>query len=151
MAWVVIVLVAKGLKLENRGFEIKAYSLTYKNYGVQAALTKMLNRTRRGIRVFADISVVAGFVEPDEEEFNKAKKISKLRVIGAGATSNVIFSFALGAVLLTNPLFAIVLPEPILGWMYEEPDGVLVLSIIEGSGAEKAGLQPNDIITAING
>ena len=237
MAWVVIVLVAKGLKLEKRGFEIKAYSLTYKNYGVQDALTKMLNRTRRGIRVFADISVVAGFlmmgfafwfllnnvsnyfveptefseltilipgvtltssasityfllsipivlvihegahgivatlekikiktggfaifialfagfVEPDEEEFNKAKKISKLRVIGAGATSNVIFSFALGAILLTNPLFAIVLPEPILGWMYEEPDGVLVLSIIEGSGAEKAGLQPNDIITAING
>ncbi|MGQ0790939.1 MAG: M50 family metallopeptidase [Nitrosopumilaceae archaeon] len=237
MAWVVIVLVAKGLKLENRGFEIKAYSLTYKNYGVQSALTKMLNRTRRGIRIFADISVVAGFlmmgfafwfllnnvsnyfveptefseltvlipgvtltssasityfllsipivlvihegahgivatlekikiktggfaifialfagfVEPDEEEFNKAKKISKLRVIGAGATSNVIFSFALGAILLTNPLFAIVLPEPILEWMYEEPDGVLVLSIIEGSGAEKAGLQPNDIITAING
>lgn len=237
MAWVVIVLVAKGLKLEKRGFEIKAYSLTYKNYGVQAVLTKVLNRTRRGIRVFADISVVAGFlmmgfafwfllnnvsnyfeeptkfseltilipgvtltssasityfllsipivlvihegahgivatlekikiktggfaifialfagfVEPDEEEFNKAKKISKLRVIGAGATSNVIFSFALGAILLTNPLFAIVLPEPILGWMYEEPDGVLVLSIIEGSGAEKAGLQPNDIITAING
>lgn len=237
MAWVVIVLVAKGLKLENRGFEIKAYSLIYKNYGVQTVLTKILSRTRRGIRVFADISVVAGFlmmgfafwfllnnvsnyfeeptkfseltilipgvtltssasityfllsipivlvihegahgivatlekikiktggfaifialfagfVEPDEEEFNKAKKISKLRVIGAGATSNVIFSFALGAILLTNPLFAIVLPEPILGWMYEEPDGVLVLSIIEGSGAEKAGLQPNDIITAING
>lgn len=237
MAWVVIVLVAKGLKLENRGFEIKAYSLTYKNYAVQATLTKILNRTRRGIRVFADISVVAGFlmmgfafwfllnnvsnyfeeptkfseltvlipgvtltssasityfllsipivliihegahgivatlekikiktggfaifialfagfVEPDEEEFNKAKKISKLRVIGAGATSNVIFSFALGAILLTNPLFAIVLPQPILGWMYEEPDGVLVLSIIEGSGAEKAGLQANDIITAING
>jgi membrane-associated protease RseP (regulator of RpoE activity) len=237
MAWVVIVLVAKGLKLENRGFEIKAYSLTYKNYGVQDALTKMLNRTRRGIKVFADVSVVAGFlmmgfafwfllnnvsnyfveptefseltvlipgvtltssasityfllsipivlvihegahgivatlekikiktggfaifialfagfVEPDEEEFNRAKKISKLRVIGAGATSNVIFSFALGVILLTNPLFAIVVPEPILGWMYDEPDGVLILSIIEGSGAEKAGLQPNDIITAING
>ena len=237
MAWVVIVLVAKGLKLEKRGFEIKAYSLTYKNYGVQSVLTKMLSRTRRGIRVFADVSVIAGFlmmgfafwfllnniskffvqptefseltvlipgvtltssasityfllsipivlvihegahgivatlekikiktggfaifialfagfVEPDEEEFNKAKKISKLRVIGAGATSNVIFSFALGALLLTNPIFAIVVPEPILGWMYEEPDGVLVLSIIEGSGAEKAGLKPNDIIFAING
>jgi membrane-associated protease RseP (regulator of RpoE activity) len=34
--------------------------------------------------------------------------------------------------------------------MYEEPDGVLILSIIEGSGAEKAGLLPNDIITAVN-
>jgi len=237
MGWVVLVLAAKALKLQNHGFEIKAYSLTYKNYGVQSVLTKMLGRTRRGIRVFADVSVVAGFlmmgfafwfllnnvanyfveptefseltvlipgvtltssasityfllsipivliihegahgivatlekikiktggfaifialfagfVEPDEEEFNKAKKISKLRVIGAGATSNVIFAFALGAILLTNPLFAIVLPEPILGWMYEEPDGVLVLSIIEGSGAEKAGIQPNDIITGIDG
>ncbi|MGQ0377307.1 MAG: site-2 protease family protein [Nitrososphaerota archaeon] len=236
MAWVIIVLVAKGLKLDKRGFEIKPYSLTYKNYQVQSALTKMLGRTRRGIRIFADVSVVAGFlmmgfafwfllsnisnffvkptefaqltvlipgvtltsstaiayfllsipivlvihegahgivatlekikiktggfaifiamfagfVEPDEEEFNKAKRISKLRVIGAGATSNVIFSFALGAVLLTNPVFAIVVPEPLLGWFYESPEGVLVLSVIQGSGAEKAGLQSNDIITAIN-
>jgi len=237
MAWVVIVLVAKGLKLEKRGFEIKAYSLTYKNYGVQSALDKMLSRTRRGIRVFADVSVVAGFlmmgfafwfllnnivtffveptefaeltvlipgitltsapaityfllsipivliihegahgivatlekikiktggfaifialfagfVEPDEEEFNRAKKISKLRVIGAGATSNVIFAFALGLILLTNPLFAIILPEPLLSFFYESPDGVLILSIIEGSGAEAAGLQPNDVINGING
>ena len=237
MAWVVILLVAKGLKLQNRGFEIKAYSITYKNYGVQSVLTKVLNRTRRGIRIFADVSVVAGFlmmgfafwflinnistyfveptefaeltllipgvtltsstsityfllsipivliihegahgivatlekikiktggfaifialfagfVEPDEDEFNNAKKISKLRVIGAGATSNVIFAFALGLILLTNPLFAIILPEPILSYFYDSPDGVLVLSIIEGSGAEQAGMQPNDIITAING
>jgi len=236
LAWVIIVLVAKGLKLDKRGFEIKPYSLTYKNYQVQSALTKMLNRTRRGVRIFADVSVVAGFlmmgfafwfllsnvsnyfvkptefseltvlipgitltsstaiayfllsipivlvihegahgivatlekikiktggfaifiamfagfVEPDEEEFNKAKGISKLRVIGAGATSNVIFSFALGAILLTNPVFAIIVPEPLLGWFYESPQGVLILSIIQGSGAEKAGLQPNDIITAIN-
>jgi len=237
IAWVVIVLTAKGLKLDKRGFEIKAYSLTYKNYQVQSTLTKVLGRTRRGIRVFADVSVVsgflmmgfafwfllnnisnffveptefaeltllipgvtltssasltyfllsipivlvihegahgivatlekikiktggfaifialfAGFVEPDEEEFNNAKKISKLRVIGAGATANVIFAFALGAILLTNPLFAIVLPEPLVSWFYEEPEGVLVISLIEGSGAEKAGMQPNDIITEING
>jgi membrane-associated protease RseP (regulator of RpoE activity) len=237
MAWVVIVLAAKGLRLDKHGFEIKPYSLTYKNYKVQSALTKVLGRTKRGIRVFADVSVVAGFlmmgfafwflldnvsdyfvepsefseltvlipgvtltsaasityfllsipivliihegahgivatlekikiktggfaifialfagfVEPDEEEFNKAKKISKLRVIGAGATSNVIFAFALGAILLTNPLFAIILPEPLQGFLYESPDGVLVLSLIEGSGAENAGMQPNDIITAING
>ena len=236
MVWVVIVIAAKGLKLDRHGFEIKAYSLVYKNSQVQSVLTKILKRTRRGIRVFADVSVVAGFlmmgfafwfllsnianffvepsefaeltvlipgvtltsstailyfflsipivlvvhegahgivatlekikiktggfaifiamfagfVEPDEEEFNNAKKISKLRVIGAGATSNVIFALALGVILLTNPLFAIILPEPLLGWFYESPDGVLILSIIEDSGAEKSGLQPNDIITAIN-
>ena len=43
-----------------------------------------------------------------------------------------------------------VLPEPLLSTFYELPDGVLVLSIIENSGAEKAGLQANDIITSIN-
>ena len=237
IAWVVIFVTAKTLKLERFGFTIKPYSLTYKNYKVQSALSKMLTRTKRGIRVFADVSVIAGFlmmgfafwfllanianffveptefaeltvlipgvtltsasailyfllsipivlvihegahgivatlekikiktggfaifialfagfVEPDEEEFDKAKKISKLRVIGAGATSNVIFAFALGAILLTNPLFALILPEPFLEWFYDAPDGVGIISIIEGSGAEKAGLQKNDVITGIDG
>lgn len=182
MAWVVIVVVAKALKLERYGFEIKAYSLVYKNKQVNSVLVKLLSRTRRGIRVFADVSVIsgflmmgfafwfllnnvsnyfvaqaefseltvlipgvtltsassityfllsipivlvihegahgivaalekikiktggfaifiamfAGFVEPDEEEFEKAKKISKMRVIGAGATSNVIFALEIG-------------------------------------------------------
>ena len=62
MAWVVIFVTAKALKLEKYGFTIKPYSLTYKNYKVQSALTKMLGRTRRGIRVFADVSVIAGFL-----------------------------------------------------------------------------------------
>ena len=237
IAWVVILGIAKAIKLEKHGFEIKPYSLTYKNTQVQSALSKMLTRTKRGIRVFADVSVVAGFlmmgfafwfllnnlsnffveptefaeltvlipgvtltsvsailyfllsipivlimhegahgivatlekikiktggfavfialfagfVEPDEKEFDNAKKISKLRVIGAGATSNVIFAFALGALLLTNPIFALVLPEPFLGWFYEAPDGVLIISIMEDSGAEKAGLQANDLIMGVNG
>ena len=236
IAWVVIFVTAKALKLERFGFTIKPYSLTYKNYKVQSALSKMLTRTKRGIRVFADVSVVAGFlmmgfafwfllanisnyfveptefaeltvlipgvtltsawailyfllsipivlivhegahgivatlekikiknggfaifialfagfVEPDEEDFDKAKKISRLRVIGAGATSNVIFAFALGAILLTNPLFAMILPEPFLGLFYESPEGVLVLSVIEGGGAEQAGIKENDIISKIN-
>ena len=237
IAWVVILAIAKALKLEKHGFTIKAYSLTYKNTQVQSVLSKMLTRTKRGIRVFADVSVVAGFlmmgfafwfllsnisnffveptefaeltvlipgitltsasailyfllsipivlvihegahgivatlekikiktggfaifialfagfVEPDEKEFDDARKISKLRVIGAGATSNVIFAFALGAILLTNPLFALILPEPLLEWFYDAPDGVGIISIIEGSGAEKAGLQKNDVITGIDG
>ena len=237
IAWVIVVVIAKGLRLDKHGFEIKAYSLTYKNKQVNSVLIKILSRTRRGIRIFADVSVVsgflmmgfafwfllnnisnffvaqsefseltvlipgvtltssasityfllsipvvlvihegahgivaalekikiktggfaifiamfAGFVEPDEEEFGKAKKISKLRVIGAGATSNVIFAFGLGLILLTNPLFAMVVPEPLLSTFYELPEGVLVLSIIENSGAEKAGMLANDIITSING
>jgi membrane-associated protease RseP (regulator of RpoE activity) len=237
IAWVVILGLAKALKLEKHGFELKIYSLVYKNQQVQSVLTKMLGRTKRGIKVFANVSVIAGFlmmgfafwfllsnistffdepdkfapltvlipgvtltssssiayfllsipivlvihegahgivatlekikiktggfaifiamfagfVEPDEEEFNKAKKMSKLRVIGAGATANVIFALALGVILLTNPFFAMILPEPLLSTFYDLPEGVLILSIIEDSGAEKAGLLPNDIITSING
>lgn len=237
IAWGVILAAAKGLRLQRHGFDVKPYSLTYKNARVQSVLVRMLGRTRRGVRVFADVSVVAGFgmmgfafwflisnvmnyfvapsgfsevtvlipgvtvtshsaiinfllcipivlimhegahgivaalerikiktggfaifialfagfVEPDEDEFNKAKKVSKLRVIGAGATANVAFSFALGAVLLTNPVFAIIVPEPIKGAFYEAPDGVYVLSVIGGSGAERAGIQPGDIINGING
>jgi membrane-associated protease RseP (regulator of RpoE activity) len=237
MAWVVIFGVAKALKLEKYGFTIKPYSLTYKNYKVQDALIRVLGRTRRGIRVFADVSVIAGFlmmgfafwflfsnilnffvqptefaeltvlipgvtltsgsaimyfllsipivlvvhegahgivgvlekiniktggfaifiamfagfVEPDEEQFSKAKKISRLRLIGAGPTSNVIFAFALGAILFTNPMFAMVVPEPFLSSFYEEAeDGVLVLSLIDGGGAQQAGIQENDVIIKIN-
>lgn len=242
MIWVVIIVVAKALKFEKYGFELKAYSLVYKNKSVNEILIKILGRTKRGIKVFADVSVVAGFlmmgfafyfllnnvsnyfaaqndfqqltvlipgvtltsapaisffllsipivlvmhegahgivaalekikiktggfavfialfagfVEPDEEEFDKAKKISKLRVIGAGATSNVMFAIVLGAIMLTNPLFGMVLEsipllgEPILNTFYEVSQGVLILSIIENSGAEQAGLLANDVITTIN-
>jgi len=242
IAWVIIFVTAKGLKLQKYGVEIKPYSLVYKNKQVNSVLIKILSRTRRGIRVFADVSVIAGFlmmgyafyfllnnisnffvaqddfneltvlipgvtltsapaiaffllsipivlvmhegahgivaalekikiktggfaifialfagfVEPDEEEFNKAKKISKLRVIGAGATSNVMFAIVLGAIMLTNPIFGMVLEslplfgDVILNVFYELSQGVLILSIIPNSGAEQAGLFANDIIISIN-
>jgi hypothetical protein len=49
-----------------------------------------------------------------KKNLKKLKKISKLRVIGAGATSNVLFALVLGVILLTNPFFAMVVPEPLL-------------------------------------
>tara|TARA_B110001454_G_scaffold46847_1_gene46101 strand:- start:1080 stop:2255 length:1176 start_codon:yes stop_codon:yes gene_type:complete len=242
MAWVIVIVVAKALKLEKYGFELKAYSLVYKNKGVNDALIKVLGRTKRSVKVFANVSLIsgflmmgfafyfllnnisnyfvaqaefseltvlipgvtltsapaiayfllsipivlvmhegahgivaalekikiktggfaifiamfAGFVEPDEEEFEKAKKISKLRVIGAGATSNVLFAIVLGAIMLTNPVFGMVMEsiplfgEPILDTFYVTSSGVLILSIMENSGAEQAGLLANDIITSIN-
>ena len=236
IAWVIIVITAKALKLDKHGFEIKPYSLTYKNYGVQNVLTRLLNKTKRATRIFSDISVVAGFammgfafwflisnlynffaqpesfaeltvlipgvtiqsasnltyfllsvpivliihegahgivatlekikiktggfaifialfagfVEPDEEDFSKARKISRLRVIGAGATSNVIFSFLIAALLIFHPAFAMILPDEIRSFFYDEPIGIPIFSIIEGTGAEQAGLLEEDIITAVN-
>lgn len=215
---------------------LQVYSLVYKNPQVQDVLMRILARTRRGIRIFADISVVAGFlmmgfafwfllnnisnyfiepaefaeltvlipgvtlvsaesitffllsipivlvmhegahgivaaleririktggfaifvllvagfVEPDEDEFNKARKVSRLRVIGAGATANVLFAGVLGAILLTNPMFAMITPEPLLSMFYESPEGVVVMSVLEGMGAETAGMMQGDIITMVD-
>ena len=237
IAWVIVFVIAKASRLDKHGFEIKPYSLTYKNQNVQIILTKVLNRTQRATRIFSNTSVVlgfvmmgagfwylvsnlsnffvkpesfaemtvlipgvtiqssvniayfllavpivliihegahgivatlekiriktggfavfialfAGFVEPDEEEFAKAKKISRLRVIGAGATSNVLFSFIIAALLIFNPSFALIMPDSIRNMFYTEPLGVPIISIMEGSGAQKAGLYKDDIITAING
>ena len=235
LVWGAILLTAKALKLDKRGVNLKFYSLVYKNAGVQDVLVRMLGRTRRGVSIFANVSVVAGFlmmgfafwflldnvakyfvepqefaeltvlipgvtltsvhsiayfllsipivlvmhegahgivaaleririktggfavlvllvagfVEPDEDEFKRARKISRLRVIGAGATSNVLFAGALGVILLTNPMFALVVPEPLLGTFYESPEGVMVQSVIEGMGAEDAGMMAGDIITGV--
>lgn len=237
IAWFIVFAIAKVSKLDKRGFEVKPYSITYKNQNVQLLLTRLLGRTERATRIFSNASVVlgfimmgagfwylisnlsnffvkpeafaemtvlipgvtiqsssniayfllavpivlvmhegahgivatlekikiktggfavfialfAGFVEPDEEEFAKAKKISRLRVIGAGATSNIIFSFVIAGLLLFNPSFALIMPEGIRNVLYSEPLGVPIISVEPGSGAEKAGLQKDDIITEING
>jgi len=117
-------------------------------HGIVATLEKIKIKTG-GFAVF--IALFAGFVEPDEEEFAKARKISRLRVIGAGATSNVLFSFIIAGLLIFNPSFALLMPDPIRNTFYHEPLGVPIISVTEGSGAGKAGLLKDDIITAING
>jgi len=237
IAWVIVFTIAKASKLDKHGFEIKPYSLVYKNQKVQVILTKILGRTQKLTRLFSNTSVIAGFimmgfafwylisnlsnffvkpesfsemtvlipgvtiqsgpniayfllavpivlvihegahgivatlekikiktggfavfialfagfVEPDEEEFANARKISRLRVIGAGATSNVLFSFIIAGLLIFNPSFALIMPDPIRSTFYHEPLGVPIVSVTEGSGAAKAGLLKEDIITAING
>ena len=117
-------------------------------HGIVATLEKIRIKTG-GFAVF--IALFAGFVEPDEEEFAKAKMISKLRVIGAGATSNVLFSFIIAGLLIFNPSFALITPEPIKDVLYNEPLGVPIISVTEGTGAAAAGLLKDDIITAVNG
>jgi len=99
------------------------------------------------------IALIAGFIEPDEEEFNRARRISKIRVIAAGSTSNMLFSFIIVGLLLFNPSFGNILEalSPTLrGLFYNDPIGVPIVSVIEGSGAEKAGMKAGDIIVGIN-
>ncbi len=99
------------------------------------------------------IAIIAGFIEPDEHEFSKARRVSKVRVIAAGSTSNVLFSFVVAALLMFNPAFGNILDmvsPDVRSVFYHDPIGVPVLQLSEGGGAEAAGMQPNDIITSIN-
>jgi len=239
VAWVMILVIAKALRLDKRGFEIKPFMLTYKNHSVSSTLDRLLSISIGGVRLFSNVSIVAGaimmglaiwfllnnlanylqandsfsevtllipgvtirsvpnlvyfllaapivlvihevahgivarlerikvksggfaiiialiagFVEPDEEEFNRARRLSKVRVIAAGSTSNMLFSFVVVGLLLFNPSFGNileVLSPTIRGIFYNDPIGVPIVSIIEGSGAERAGMRAGDIIVGIN-
>ncbi|MEM0441757.1 MAG: M50 family metallopeptidase, partial [Candidatus Nitrosocaldus sp.] len=99
------------------------------------------------------IALIAGFVEPDEDEFNRARRVSKVRVIAAGSTSNILLSFLVASLLMFNPAFGNILEllsPQVRGIFYNDPIGVPVVQVIEGSGAAQAGMRAGDIITAIN-
>lgn len=77
-----------------------------------------------------------GFVEPDEEGFEKASTISKLRMLAVGSSTNLITSF-LALLLLTG--------------LYAPASGILIYETVESGPIAEAGLQRWDAIFALNG
>jgi membrane-associated protease RseP (regulator of RpoE activity) len=86
--------------------------------------------------LFFFILFPGGFVEPDEDVLSKSKMISKLRVLAAGSSSNLMIGVIV--FLLTMS-------------MYAPPSGILITGVVQGGGAEKAGIMAGDIIYSING
>ena len=84
-----------------------------------------------GIALF--LFIPAAFVEPDEEELKRARLRDRLLVYSAGVGANT------ATFLLVGWLLASLL------------SGVLILAVTPGSPAEEAGLQPGDVIVAVNG
>jgi len=77
-----------------------------------------------------------GFVEPEEEVFEKANILSKLRVLAAGSLTNIITGLL---VLLLLSVFFIPF------------SGVLVMNVSEEGPAYLAGMKSWDVIYSING
>ena len=124
IAWVVIFITAKGLKLEKYGVEIKAYSLVYKNKSVQSVLTKMLGRTRRGIRVFADVSVIAGIIMMGFAFYFLLNNVSNYFV--AQSDFSELTVLIPGVTLTSAPAIAFfLLSIPIVLVMHEETHGIV--------------------------
>jgi membrane-associated protease RseP (regulator of RpoE activity) len=239
LVWIIILVIAKILKLERKGFELKPFMIMYKNHNVESTLDKILSISRNGVKIFSNIGVIsgilmmgfalwflinnlnnffldnkefsevtllipgvtirstpnivyfllaapivlvihevahgivarlenikvksggfaiiialiAGFVEPEEDSFSKSRRLSKMRVIAAGSTSNILFSFIIATLLIFNPSFGNILElmsPDLRGVFYNNPSGVQVIQVIEGYGAEKAGMLKNDVIIAVN-
>jgi len=83
------------------------------------------------------IAFPAGFVEPDEKEFEDSPTLSKLRVVSVGSFVNLV-------------MFLIVL-FTMSALFVNAPSGIVVTEVMEGSPLHRAGVQPWDVIYDING
>jgi membrane-associated protease RseP (regulator of RpoE activity) len=84
---------------------------------------------------------IGAFVEPDDEELEKARTIEKARVFSAGVMTNLVVA-VLAAALFSGVAWASVTTSQ---------DGLAISNVIPGTGAAAAGLQPGMVITAIDG
>jgi len=82
------------------------------------------------------VALPGGFVEPDEEKFERASTTSKLRVLAAGSSIN----------LLTGLLTFLILSTVFSG----APSGAVIIETVEGGPLDVAGIQRWDVIYAIN-
>ena len=85
--------------------------------------------------VLAAVVLFGAFVEPDEKEFEKASVLSRLRMLAAGSSTNLVT--ALLVLLLLSGLFA-------------PPAGVLIHEVVSDGPMDQAGFQNWDVILAIN-
>lgn len=84
---------------------------------------------------------IGAFVEPDDEELERANTREKARVFSAGVMANLTVA-VLAAALFSGVAWASVTTAH---------DGLAVSTVIPGTGAEAGGLQPGMIITGIDG
>ena len=82
---------------------------------------------------------IGAFVEPDEEDQERAKGLSKMRMLGAGITNNIIIGLACFAVMIALLGMAVPLNAP------------LVKSVYVDYPAASAGISPDSLVRSING
>jgi len=106
--------------------------------------TRTDNVPLKSAGVFVAVALFGGFVEPDEEQLEKASNQTKMRVYAAGSFTNA----ALGLVVLL--LFANFAAT--IGPFYTTNlVGVEVAGLMPGYPAEEAGMRAGDVIIGING
>lgn len=106
--------------------------------------TRVDNVPLKSAGVFIAVVLFGGFVEPDEEQLEKASNQTRLRVYAAGSFTNA--ALGLVVLLLFANFGATISPFYTTNYV-----GVQVAGLMPGYPAEKAGMQAGDVIVGING
>ncbi len=82
---------------------------------------------------------IGAFVEPEEEDFEKTKGVSKIRMLGAGITNNIVVGLICFGLLFFLLGMAIPVQIP------------LIKSVYSDYPAAVAGIPPDSIVRSVNG
>ena len=93
----------------------------------------------RAMGVLLAVVPIGAYVEPDEEDQEKARGLSKMRMFGAGITNNILLGLVCFVLLVFLLGFAVPLSAPLVHGVYVD------------SPAYTAGIPPNSVIREVNG
>ena len=93
----------------------------------------------RGMGVLVAVIPIGFFVEPDEEQLEKTKGLSKIRMFGAGITNNIVIGVICFVAMFMLAGMAVPTGGPVLAGVYQN------------YSAYSAGVPTPSVITAING
>ena len=88
----------------------------------------------------AGIIPVGAFYEPDQEEMRIAPQRDRLRMFAAGPSVNIVMTY-----------LVVILLAFVSTGLTAKQDGVYAVGIVQGSGADEAGLLPYELISEIDG
>ncbi|MDP3564439.1 MAG: site-2 protease family protein [Methanoregula sp.] len=104
-----------------------------------AILCRVENIKVRSMGALIAVIPIGFFVEPDEEELERASGMPKVRMFGAGITNNLVVGFSCFILLILCMGLVTPLSTPAVHGIYKDYP------------AEKAGIPPGSLVTAING
>jgi membrane-associated protease RseP (regulator of RpoE activity) len=104
-----------------------------------AILSRVENIKVKFIGMLLLVIPIGAFVEPDEEEFEKTKGVSKIRMLGAGITNNIVIGLLCFGLLIF--LLGMATPSPV----------PLIKSVYQDYPAATAGVMPDSVVRSVNG
>jgi len=111
-------------------------------HGMAACADKI---SLRSFGLFLILFIFGAFTEPEEEEFKKARTLSKVRVYSAGPAVNLATAIPSFFLIANLSLFYLTISP-----FYAPSSGVLILGTYSSGPLEAAGLTPGDVIQSLN-